>query len=184
MISKLGHEFAQKTKEERLEIFKDMLLTPVMYTDCTNDRYNGKSAYVFICADPDGNALYLAGEHKGFEGVKGIAAEDYHGTLVHDHDPTFFHFGSRHQECLAHVLRYLKDSMENELDRTWSRDMREFVKNRIRYRNKNADNTEPDPVKIAEYEAKYDEILKTAEAEYEYVLPSKYYRDGYTYISG
>lgn len=90
MISRLGHEFTRKTEEERKETFKDMLLTPVMHTDCTNARYNGKSAYVFICADPEGNALYFARERKGLEGVKGTVTEDYQGTLVHDHELTFF----------------------------------------------------------------------------------------------
>lgn len=89
MISRLGHEFARKTENERKETFKDMLLTPVMHTDCTNARYNGKSAYVFICADPKGNALYFARKHKGLEGVKGTVTEDYQGTLVHDHELTF-----------------------------------------------------------------------------------------------
>lgn len=51
---------------------------------------------------------------KGHEGVKGTVAEDYQGILVHDHDITFYSYGTEHQECLAHVLRYLKDSMDNE----------------------------------------------------------------------
>lgn len=179
MISRLGHEFTRKTEEERKETFKDMLLTPVMHTDCTNARYNGKSAYVFICADPEGNALYFARERKGLEGVKGTVTEDYQGTLVHDHELTFFNFGSEHQECLAHVLRYLKDSMENEPDRTWNREMHALVTEMIHYRNETALHAEPDPVQISAFEARYDEILKKATDEYEYVLPSKYYRDGY-----
>ena len=138
MISRLGHEFARKTENERKETFKDMLLTPVMHTDCTNARYNGKSAYVFICADPKGNALYFARKHKGLEGVKGTVTEDYQGTLVHDHELTFFNFGSNHQECLAHVLRYLKDSMENEPDRTWNQEMHALVTEMIHYRNETA----------------------------------------------
>lgn len=179
MISRLGHEFARKTEEERKETFKDMLLTPVMHTDCTNARYNGKSAYVFICADPEGNALYFAWEHKGLEGVKGTVTEDYQGTLVHDHELTFFNFGSEHQECLAHVLRYLKDSMENESDRTWNREMHALVTEMIHYRNETALHAEPDLSQISEFETRYDEILKKATDEYEYVLPSKYYREGY-----
>lgn len=179
MISRLGHEFARKTEDERKETFKDMLLTPVMHTDCTNARYNGKSAYVFICADPEGNALYFARERKGLEGVKGTVTEDYQGTLVHDHELTFFNFGSEHQECLAHVLRYLKDSMENEPDRTWNREMHALVTEMIHYRNETAIQTEPDLSQISEFETRYDEILKKATDEYEYVLPSKYYREGY-----
>ena len=36
----------------------------------------------------------------------------------------FYHYGTNHQECLAHVLRYLKNSMENEPERTWNKEMR------------------------------------------------------------
>ena len=39
--------------------------------------------------------------------TKGTVAEDYQGILVHDHDITFYNYGKDHQECLAHVLRYL-----------------------------------------------------------------------------
>lgn len=165
--------FATKT------VAMHMLLTPVMHTDCTNARYNGKSAYVFICADPKGNALYFARKHKGLEGVKGTVTEDYQGTLVHDHELTFFNFGSNHQECLAHVLRYLKDSMENEPDRTWNQEMHALVTEMIHYRNETAIHAEPDFSQISAFEARYDEILKMATDEYDYVLPSKYYRDGY-----
>ena len=95
-----------------------MLLSPVIHTDCTNANVNGKSAYVFVCAVPNGDVLYFAREKKGHEGVKGTVVEDYQGILVHDHESTFYNYGTDHQECLAHVLRYLKDSMDNEKERT------------------------------------------------------------------
>ena len=66
-----------------------MLLSPVMHTDCTNARENGKSCQVYVYATPDGKALYFAREKKGHEGVKGTVTEDYQGILVHDHDITF-----------------------------------------------------------------------------------------------
>ena len=55
---------------------------------------------------------------KGHEGVKGTVTEDYQGILFHDHDLTFYHYGADHQECLAHVLCYLKNSIDNEPDCT------------------------------------------------------------------
>ena len=121
MISRLNREFALKTEPERRSAYADMLLSPVMHTDCTNAREDGKSCQVYVCATPDGKALYFAREKKGHEGVKGTVTEDYQGILVHDHDITFYNYGVDHQECLAHVLRYLKASMENEPDRTWNK---------------------------------------------------------------
>lgn len=47
--------------------FTLILLSPVMHTDCTNARENGKSCYVYVCATPDGKALYFARRKKGHE---------------------------------------------------------------------------------------------------------------------
>lgn len=64
MISRLNREFALKTEPERRSAYADMLLSPVMHTDCTNARENGKSCQVYVCAIPDGKALYFARKKK------------------------------------------------------------------------------------------------------------------------
>ena len=116
---------------------------------------------------------------KGHEGVKGTPAEDYNGIIVHDHEKTFYKYGSAHQECLAHVERYLKDATENEKDKTWSGKMRSLLKEMIHYRNGLLPEEECSKEKVKEYEEKYLEILNTAKNEYEYEPPSDYYRDGF-----
>ena len=179
MINKLSREFSQKSETERKKLFADMLVSPVMHIDCTNAKVNGKNAYVFVCASPDGKAVYSAREKKGHEGVIGTVAQDYQGILVHDHEKTFYNYGSNHQECLAHVMRYLKDSMDNEPERTWNREMRSLLKEMIHYRNSLPENTECSDAKIQEYEARYKEILKKAHEEYEYIPVNEYYKDGY-----
>ncbi len=179
MINKLSKEFAKKSEQERKTMFADMLLSPIMHTDCTSAKVNGKSAYVFICATPDGKAMYFAREKKGHEGVKGTVVEDYQGTLVHDHESTFFNYGSDHQECLAHVLRYLKDSMGNESDRTWNKQMHSLIREMIHYRNSLPPETDCSMEKIAEFESRYEQILHQAKEEYEYIPPNKYYKEGY-----
>lgn len=179
MINNLSKSFALKTESTRTEIYKDMLLSPVMHTDCTNACVNGKSAYVFICATPDGEALYFAREKKGHEGVKGTVTEDYQGILVHDHELTFYNYGSGHQECLAHVLRYLKDSMDNEPDRVWNKQMHALIQEMIHYRNSIAESENCEPAKVSKFEERYQKILEKAKEEYECIPPGKYYRDGY-----
>ena len=179
MINNLCRSFAQKTESQRKEIFCDMLLSPVMHTDCTNARVNGESSYVFVCAVPDGGVLYFARGKKGHDGIKGTVVEDYQGTLVHDHDVTFYKYGTGHQECLAHVLRYLKDSMDNEKDRTWNRQMHSLIQEMIHYRNGLSESEEPDPQTVSEFEERYKTILSIAGDEYDYEPPGKYYRDGY-----
>ena len=179
MINKLSREFSQKSEAERKELFADMLVSPVMHIDCTNAKVNGKNAYVFVCASPDGKAIYSAREKKGHEGVRQTAAQDYQGILVHDHEKTFYKYGSNHQECLAHVMRYLKDSMDNEPERVWNSQMRSLLQEMIHYRNSLPERTECDETKIQEYEARYKKILEKAHEEYEYIPANEYYKDGY-----
>ena len=179
MVNKLSRSFAERSEAERKRMYADMLLSPVMHVDCTNARVNGKSTQVFVCATPEGKALYFAREKKGHEGVKGTVAEDYQGILVHDHERTFYSYGSGHQECLAHILRYLKDSMENEPDRVWNKQMYSLVREMIHYRNSIPENEQLDKTVVSNYEQRYREILLKAKEEYEYIPPGKYYRDGY-----
>ena len=178
MVNRLSREFAGKTKKERGEAFSRLLLCPVMHADCTNAKVNGKHAYVYVCAAPDGEVLYQAREKKGHEGVKGTPVEDYQGTLVHDHDTTFYNYGGEHQECLAHILRYLKGSMENEPERRWNRRMHELVREMIHERNTSGE-AGCSREKAAEYREKYLEILKGAGKEYEEIPAGDYYREGY-----
>ena len=179
MISRLSREFALKTEAERRSAYADMLLSPIMHTDCTNARENGKNCQVYVCATPDGKALYFAREKKGHEGVKGTVTEDYQGILVHDHDITFYNYGADHQECLAHVLRYLKASMDNEPDRTWNKKMHALVQEMIHFRNGCRQPYGPDLEIVSEFEKRYREILETARKEYEDIPANDYYKDGY-----
>ena len=179
MISKLSQEFAEKSEPLRKSAASELFLYPVMHTDCTNARVNGQNAYVFVCAAPDGPALYYAREVKGHAGVAGTLIEDYQGILIHDHEKTFYRYGTAHQECLAHVLRYLKGSMENEPERTWNKDMRSLLQEMIHYVNGLESGAGRDPEKLLEYETRYDQILEKALAEYADVPCSDYYRDGF-----
>ena len=179
MISRLNREFALKTEPERRSAYADMLLSPVMHTNCTNARENGKSCQVYVCATPDGKALYFAREKKGHEGVKGTVTEDYQGILVHDHDITFYNYGADHQECLAHVLRYLKASIENEPDRTWNKKMHALVQEMVHFRNGCRQPHGPDSEIVSGFEKRYREILETARKEYEDIPVNDYYKDGY-----
>ena len=178
MINGLSKEFSKKTIAEQKEAFSDLLLSPVLNTDFTGCRLNGTNVQVAVCASPD-TVMYLARENKGHKGVKGTPIEYYQGVLVHDHDKTFYNYGSEHQECLAHVLRYLKDGIENEPNLTWNKQMRELLQEMIHYRNSLDLDADLEPDIVAEYEARYLNILDTAKDEYEYEPPSNYYIDGY-----
>jgi len=178
MISGLCKAFSQRTEAEQRKAFADILLSPVMNTDFTNARLNGKNVQIAICATPD-IALYFAREYKGHAGVKGTPVEEYQGILVHDHDKTFYNYGDHHQECMAHPIRYLKDSMINEPDLKWNTQMRGLIQEMIHHRNSLSPDAVPDSESVKEYERRYAEILALAKEEYEYEPPSVYYKDGY-----
>ena len=86
------------------------------------------------------------------------------------------------EDMLAHVLRYLKGSMDNEPDRTWNKDMHSLVQEMIHFRNGLQLSEEPDPCKVSEFEERHRKILETARKEYEDVPANDYYRDGIIYF--
>jgi len=178
MINGLAKSFSEKTGQERKRAFSSLLLSPVMNTDLASVRLNGKNVNVVVCATP-GEVMYFAREHKGHKAIEGTPVEDYQGSLVHDHDKTFYSYGSLHQECLTHILRYLIDSMENEPSLTWNKLMWGLIRAMIHYRNSLPPDAASEPEKVEGFEAQYQEILKTAKDEYEYEPPSQYYKDGF-----
>ena len=178
MINGLSKEFSIKTQEEQAEAFSSLLFSPVLGADYTSVRVNGELMQVLVCA-AESTSMYYARDHKGHEGVKGTPLEYFSGTLVHDHDKTFYAYGQWHQECLTHILRYLIASIEYELNLTWSKQMWELVREMIHYRNSLGDGDAIDEDVVADFEGKYLEILETAKCEYEYEPPSKYYKDGF-----
>ena len=65
--------------------------------------------------------------------------KDFDGILIHDHDKSYYSYGSKHQECLAHVLRYLVSAMENEPDLKWHRQMHSLLQKMIHTAKKYVD---------------------------------------------
>ena len=73
----------------------------------------------------------------------------------------------------------MKDSTENEPELTWNEQMRRLLQEMIHYCNSLGSEESPDPVTVADYEARYMDILALAEREYAQNPPSGYYKDGY-----
>lgn len=177
MVCGLSREFSEKTEEERNQIFLELISSPTMHVDFTFGRVGGKQGTVMICQS-DGKVLYQGKERKGHEGVKGSPLEVYQGTVVHDHEATFQSYGGRHQECLAHVERYLRSSIENEPELKWNVQMLDWVKEAVHYRNSLEGGTAEEE-KVQNLVSRYDSIIAKAKEEYEYEPPSEYFKDGY-----
>lgn len=177
MINGLCREFSSKSRQEQDELFMALLDAPVMHVDGTVARVNGKNNSVVVCSNGTAT-MYFARENKGHAGIKDTPVETFGGILIHDHEACFYSYGSDHQECMVHIERYLKDSMENEKDLTWNRQMLGLIQEMIHEKNlAPADGIKEE--KTAEFEARYDAIVKKAGEEYEDTPPSDYYRDGY-----
>lgn len=177
MINGLCREFSSKSRQEQDELFMALLDAPVMHVDGTVARVNGNNNSVVVCSNGTAT-MYFARENKGHAGIKGTPVETFGGILIHDHEACFYSYGSDHQECMVHIERYLKDSMENEKGLTWNRQMLGLIQEMIHENNLSpADGIKEE--KIAEFEARYDAIVKKAGEEYEDAPPSDYYRDGY-----
>ena len=178
-INTLVQEFSEKSDSEKQEIYEKLMRSPVLNADFTNANVNGESKQVLIIASPSEDvAMFYGRDHKGHKGIEGSPLVQYVGTLVHDHDTTFYSYGMAHQECAQHTGRYLIGSEENEPEYKWNHKMHRLFQKMLHYRNTLGD--EPIDKKIVkEFEAEYDIILKLAEEEYRDDPPSDYYREGY-----
>ena len=180
MICNLSKQFSEKTQDERNEIFLDLFSAPVMHADFTFGRVAGKQGAVIITATPEGKVLYQAREKKGDEGVKGSPLEFYDGILVSDHESAIIKHGNQRQECMAHIQRYMRGSIENEPDKTWNKDMLQWISKAIKYWNLiDRGEEEYDGQEAEKLIEEFNRILEKAKEEYGYVPPTEYYRDGY-----
>lgn len=158
-------------------LFAALLDAPVMHVDGTAARVNGNNHNVVVCSN-GAAAMYFAREKKGHAGIKDTPVETFGGILIHDHEACFYSYGCGHQECMVHIERYLKDSIENEKDLTWNRQMLKLIQEMI-HENSIAPAEGMAEEKITEFEAGYDAIVEKAGEEYKDTPPSDYYRDGY-----
>lgn len=114
-INNLNKQFSLKSKKEINELFNTLSKANIIYTDNTNARVNGKSGFVFVSTDKD-KVIYNYSNHKRHKGIKLTPISSSLAILVHDHDKSFYSYGTNHQECLAHILRYLQSSIDYETD--------------------------------------------------------------------
>ena len=177
MICRLPQKFSQKSRSDKLAILQQLVNANVIYTDATGANVNGSQKTVFITTDRD-CALYQVRHSKGHAGIRDIPLERSRGTAVHDHDKTFYSYAVHHQECLAHVLRYLQGSIENEPNLKWNRKMQALVREMIHFAKQHPRSRYPDHPKVKQFRSRYREILRLGREEYEIHPPTESYREG------
>lgn len=182
LICKLSDEFSKKTESERNQIFLKLVSGDILHADFTFGRLNGKQAAVAVCAMGD-QVLYQAREKKGHEGIKGTPAEIFSGTIVSDHEAALLQCGSRHQECMVHVERYLRASTTYEKEREWNHLMLDWVKRAIGFWNERNGDVEKNTDKSEQLVSEFKQYLAKGKEEYENEPASDYYREGYNLLS-
>lgn len=175
-ICNLSKEFSAATEDERARIFSRLIHSNVLYSDATVSNINGKRNAVILCSNAK-DVLYMHSEHKGHSGLAMTPLKDFDGTIIHDHDKTYYSYGKHHQECLAHILRYLVGASENEPKLTWHGKMHELLCEMIHVA-KEADR-DLSLKQIHSFENMYDSILDLAKQEYGEHPPACYYPDGF-----
>ena len=175
-ICNLSSEFSAATESERNKIFSILTHADTLYSDATVSNVNGRRKAVIVCTDKE-HALYQHVDHKGHDGLSKTPVKNFEGTIVHDHDKSYYSYGSSHQECLAHVLRYLVGAAEYEPSLSWHKQMHELLQNMIHTANINKSGIPRDI--ICSLKNQYTSILDIAAKEYEENPPSTYFIDGY-----
>lgn len=137
-----------------------------MNNDATTSRCNDRNISVRNYST-DEHTLLCATNTKSKSDLEktGILLQ-YLGTLVHDHEPVIYNYGSKHVECNVHVTRYLKGNYENT-SHSWDIEMIEFLNN---LNNKKKELILNDINSFTQdelnyYLNKYDEIISKAKEE-------------------
>jgi len=175
-INNLSSEFSAATEAERARIFSLLTHADSLFSDATVSNINGKRKTVIVCTDKE-QVLYQHLEHKGHEGLSQTPVKNFEGTIIHDHDKSYYSYGSSHQECLAHVLRYLVGAMESEPYLKWHKQMHELLQKMIHTAKRNKSGIPKDKIKTLT--DKFVSILDTANEEYETNPPDPNFKDGY-----
>lgn len=175
MLCGLSREFSQKSDLEKAEAMRALMSSPVMGADFTGANVAGEARQVLLLASPAASML-LARPGKGHAGIEATPLEGYCGCVTHDHDKTFYSYGTSHQECMQHNVRYLVGSVQDEPHLTWNKEMLSLVREMLHARNLKGS---VGPEQAREFSRRWDEVLDLAEREYGQHPPSKYCRDGY-----
>ena len=173
-INGLLKKFGKRSEKEYNALYNKLLTSKVMNLDSTACNVNGKSKRIFIFTN--GTEAYFAyRDGHGIKDMENTPIDGYSGALVHDHEMTFYRYGdnSQHQECIAHILRYLKAAIEENSDLTWHRKMHEFFTSLIQKYH-----TSRESIIYENVIGEFKNILSIGRREYIEHPPSKYLREG------
>lgn len=167
---------AHNTSSSIASIMDNLKNEKILYTDATNISVNGKQAFIRNQSNPN-TVLYcpMARKTKEMIGESGIL-KDYKGILVHDHETTLFNFGTDHAECNAHIIRYLKKTIE-DTNHTWAKDMLDLLTELNNYKSSLIEQgiAEIGSKELQDYYDRYIEIINQGNEQNKKSKKSKYF---------
>ena len=139
----------------------------VVGSDATFTRVAGRQAYIYVFGCDDA-VVYRSEQRKGHAALKGSPIDGEGERIVaHDHDTSYYSYGTAHAECNAHVLCYLRGVEQNEPGRQWAPRMSEALSEANRLRSECMGRDEmPDAAQVAGVRARYEAALDLADEEY------------------
>jgi len=118
------------------------------------------SAYIRTYSNAT-TTLLRAHAHKDEEGIRsdGILTRFY-GIVSHDHEAKFYHYGTKHATCGAHLCRELK-GMRDLCLVPWADEVRRFFleMNACKKQDQAVGKTACNPERLSQFENRYDELL-------------------------
>ena len=116
MVSRFSSRIAGTVEQIRQYVSGAM----VGHFDETGLHINGKLQYAHVASNSAYTYLYLH-RKRGCEAMDdGGILPVYHGVAVHDCWRSYWHYGTTHAVCCAHLLRELNGVKENHPQQTWA----------------------------------------------------------------
>ena len=158
-------EIANKTDDEIAEYKKELLQSPVNHKDETSMDVVKELHWLHVLGNKK-TTLYHVNAKRGHEADEAMGVLPlYENVLVHDHLASLVNLSlCEHQECNAHILRYLKAEIEK--GRNWAEEMVKLLV--AAHRETIADGVKKSLSKkrLIYYEQEYDRIIADGKAEH------------------
>ena len=173
-----SNSLSGKLKPFTEEILQGLYNAYYVHTDESPININGKNHQLHNYSN-DKYTLQYMHESKSKAAMEELGfLLNYIGTLIHDHNKVQYNFGTKHSECNAHILRYLK-GVDDFTKHLWSKDMAKLLQKILHQKNllKEAGADCFDLDSLAMHVKTYDEILVQANKQYQSDYDNNSYKD-------
>lgn len=178
LVCNLPAQMSELTEGYREQKIERMLSLDGLHVDHTPVKVSGERREVLVLRHRSEGTIYTVSKTKSIADLEKTFLCDYSHTLVHDHASAFYHFGTAHQECLAHVMRYLTAASEENTKLTWAKKMHDLMAEMISAVNASGKGRVSDD-EAEDFRKRYEKILNTADREYVKYPPTKYNHEGF-----